>query len=137
MIGVLAWPGYLRATVADIPGLIEGAHANRGLGHEFLRHIRRCRLLLFVVDMAGSEGRWPWDDLASLRREVSMYDSELARRSWLVVANKMDLPAAAENLRTFRQRFPKVTIVPASTIGPPGVSALRAKLKAHLARRPA
>ncbi len=59
VVGVVEFPGYRRCTIADIPGLIEGAHENRGLGHEFLRHITRCRVLLFVIDMAGSEGRDP------------------------------------------------------------------------------
>ena len=71
MVGVVEFPGtYERTTLADIPGLIDGAHRNVGLGHEFLRHIMRCRLLMFVLDMAGSEGRHPLEDLANLRREL-------------------------------------------------------------------
>jgi GTP-binding protein len=110
VIGVVELGEYRRATVADIPGLIEGAHRNLGLGHDFLRHITRCGLLLFVLDMAGSEGRDPIADLESLRREIDLYDSRLSQRSWFVVANKMDLPWANENLEEFRRRFPQLTI---------------------------
>ena len=106
MIGVVNFPDYRRATVADIPGLIEGAHQNLGLGHAFLRHITRCRLLLFVLDMAGSEGRNPIEDLQHLRREIDLYDPRLAQRPWRVVANKMDLPGAEENLAAFAPALP-------------------------------
>ena len=104
--------GYRRVTVADIPGLIEGAHENKGLGHEFLRHIARCNLLLFVLDMAGSEGREPIDDFQTLRRELKLYDPRLAARRFAVVANKMDLPEAAANLRCFNTKFRKISTVP-------------------------
>lgn len=78
--------------VADIPGVIEGAHRNRGLGHEFLRHVARTRALMFVVDAAGSEGRDPAEDLRSVRDELQLYDRELVDKPAFVVANKMDLP---------------------------------------------
>jgi len=135
MVGVIEYPGFMRATVADIPGLIEGAHANRGLGHEFLRHIMRCRVLLFVVDMAASDGREPWDDLASLRTEVSLYSEELAQRPWLIVANKMDVEGSRARLKTLKQRFKKMEIIESSTVSEPGVEALKARLKV-LATRP-
>ncbi len=129
-IGVVELPGYDRITVADIPGLIEGAHQNVGLGHEFLRHILRCKLLAFVVDTAGSEGRDPVSDLQSLRREVSLYDGELAERPWVIIANKMDLPGAAEMLETLRFRFNRVEIIPVSGSVGEGVEALKARLGA-------
>jgi GTP-binding protein len=114
-IGVVELPEYARITVADIPGLIEGAHRNVGLGHDFLRHIVRCKVLVFVVDMAGSEGREPLDDLGKLRKELDLYDSQLSERPWIVVANKMDLPGAEENLKHFRARLrSKVEVVPAA-----------------------
>src|SRR5881398_2072346 len=99
IVGVIEFPGYRRATVADIPGLIEGAHRGLGLGHEFLRHITRCPVLIFMVDIAGSEGRNPAEDLQNLRREIDLYDPTLSSRSWLVIANKMDLPNTEENLK--------------------------------------
>ncbi len=135
MVGVMEYPGFLRATVADIPGLIEGAADNRGLGHEFLRHIMRCRVLLFVVDTAGSEGREPWDDIAALRKEVSLYSQELAERPWLIVANKLDLEDAAPKLKILKQRFKKIELVATSTVGDPGVDALKERLR-ELATRP-
>jgi GTP-binding protein len=98
--------------VADIPGLIEGAHENRGLGHQFLRHVMRCGYLLMVLDMAGSEGRSPLDDLNALRKELELYNPELAERPWCIVANKMDMPEAEANLKLFKKKFKGVTILP-------------------------
>src|SRR5439155_23359955 len=77
-----------RFVVADVPGLIEGAHEGRGLGLEFLRHVSRCRVLVYVVDLAGDR---PEHDLASVRAEVAAFDSELAERRSLVVGTKVDL----------------------------------------------
>lgn len=128
MVGVLEYEGWKRVTVADIPGLIEGAHENVGLGFEFLRHILRCRLLLFVVDMAGTEVRDPTEDVATLRQEISLYDPLLAKRPWLVIANKMDLPESAENLKNFKQRFPRVKILPISAETGEGLEAVRKEL---------
>jgi GTPase len=125
VIGIVELGDYRRATVADIPGLIEGAHRHLGLGHDFLRHITRCRLFLFVLDMAGSEGRSPIADLESLRREIALYDPRLSERSWFVVANKMDLPQAKENLRDFQKRFPQRTIVAISAKEGRGISELK------------
>lgn len=124
-VGVVEFGGFKRCTVADIPGLIEGAHHNRGLGHEFLRHITRCRLLLFVVDMAGSEGRDPIVDVETLRTEIKLYDEDLAKFPWIVVANKMDLDGAEENLQIFRQRFPKVEVLAISAQEEEGLDHLR------------
>jgi GTPase len=132
VIGVVELGEYRRATVADIPGLIEGAHRNLGLGHDFLRHITRCGLLLFVLDMAGSESRSPIADLESLRREIDLYDSRLPQRPWFVVANKMDLPEADENLRAFRARFPQLTIVTIAAKEGAGVSELKQQLEKSL-----
>jgi GTP-binding protein len=129
VIGMVELDDYRRATVADIPGLIEGAHRNLGLGHDFLRHITRCRLLLFVLDMAGSEGRSPIADLESLRGEIDLYDPHLSLRPWIVVANKMDLPQAEKNLRDFEKRFPGRTIVPISAKKGDGMSELKRLLK--------
>src|ERR1700730_1354322 len=128
IVGVVDFSGYRRATIADIPGLIEGAHRNVGLGHDFLRHITRCKLLLFVVDVAGSEGRSPVEDLQSLRREIDLYDLRLSERPWFVIANKMDLPNAAENLQSLRKRFPKIDIIPVSAAKGEGIEELKAKL---------
>jgi GTPase len=137
VIGVVELGGYRRATIADIPGLIEGAHRGVGLGHEFLRHITRCRVLLFVIDIAGSEGRDPVEDLQHLRREIDLYDPTLSQRPWFVIANKMDLPGAAENLATLRRRFPKIDIVAISAKLGEGIEILKAKLAEWLEDRAA
>jgi GTP-binding protein len=132
IVGVIEFPGYRRATVADIPGLIEGAHRGLGLGREFLRHITRCRVLIFVVDIAGSEGRNPVEDLHNLRREIDLYNSKLSSRSWFVVANKIDLPGAKENLKTLQRRFPKVKILPASAARNEGIDDLKEELATRI-----
>ncbi len=124
-VGVVEVHGYRRFTVADIPGLIEGAHNNVGLGHEFLRHIVRCKVLVFVLDMAGSEGREPLDDFASLRRELDLYDPTLTKRPAIIVANKMDLNGAAARLTQFKARHRKFKVVPASARTGEGLGDLR------------
>jgi GTPase len=123
-IGVVEMPEFERFTVADIPGLIEGASSNVGLGHDFLRHIVRCKLLIFVLDMAGSEGREPLDDLQKLRKELDIYDPMLSERPWIVVANKMDLPEAAEKLEHFRGRYKKLEIFPITADSDEGLKPL-------------
>jgi len=130
IVGVIEFPGYRRATIADIPGLIEGAHRGLGLGHEFLRHITRCRVLVFVIDVAGSEGRNPVEDLKNLRREIDLYNPTLSSRPWIVVANKMDLPGAKENLKAMQERLPRIKIVPTSPVKGEGVDALKEALAA-------
>jgi GTP-binding protein len=133
IIGVVQLDGYDRGTIADIPGLIEGAHRGAGLGHEFLRHIVRCPVLVFVVDVAGSEGRDPIADLRHLRREIDLYDPQLSQRPWFVVANKMDLAEARENLTTLGREFPKADVVAISAKTGEGIEALRNTLAKWLA----
>ena len=128
IIGVVQLSEYRRITIADIPGLIEGAHKGVGLGHEFLRHITRCRIFLFVVDIGGSEGRNPIEDIQSLRRELDLYDPRLSARPWFIVANKMDLPNAKENLKALRIKFPKIDVVPISAGKGEGIEELKRKL---------
>ncbi len=127
-VGVIEYPEtFGRIFMADIPGLIEGAHENRGLGHQFLRHIERCTLLVFILDMAGSENRNPWDDFRILERELALYSPILARKPRLVVANKMDLPEAAANLAKFREKVP-VLVAPISCYSREGFDELKATL---------
>src|SRR3982751_3270121 len=132
IVGVIEFDGYRRASIADIPGLIEGAHRDVGLGHDFLRHITRCRLLLFVLDIAGSEGRHPIEDLQNLRREIDLYDSRLSERPWYIIANKMDLPGGDENLEGLRKRFPDIEVVPISAAKSEGLVELKERLKEWL-----
>jgi GTPase len=111
-IGIIEYPDYHRLTVCDVPGLIEGAHRNVGLGHEFLRHIERCKVLVLLLDMAGTDGRTPWDDYKNLLSELGLYDPALLQRQRLVVANKMDEPVAEENLKKFKRRIRKTPVLP-------------------------
>jgi GTP-binding protein len=132
VIGVVEFSEYRRATIADIPGLIEGAHRGVGLGHEFLRHITRCRIFLFVVDVAGSEGRDPVEDLQNLRRELDLYDTRLSKRPWFIITNKMDLPEAKKNLKAVRKKFPKIDVVPVSAVTGEGMEELKGELERML-----
>jgi GTPase len=134
MVGVIVFDEFHRGTIADIPGLIEGAHENRGLGHEFLRHIMRCRVLLFVVDTAGSEGRDPVTDLETLRTEVKLYSPDLAKRPWLIIANKMDVPEAEENVARIKERFKRVKVLPVSADTGLGLDKLRAHLEKTISK---
>src|SRR3954453_3976263 len=129
VIGVVQFSDYHRATVADIPGLIEGAHRNVGLGHDFLRHITRCRILLFVVDVAGSENRNPIEDLQNLRREIDLYDRRLSQRPWFIVANKIDLTDAAANLDALQKCFRSIEVLPVSARDGEGMDQLKRKLE--------
>lgn len=91
--------------IADIPGLIEGAHQGTGLGHDFLRHIERNRMLLFILDAAQVDGRQVMDDYITLRNELEFYNPELLERPYLIVANKLDLPGAAENFQLLKDKY--------------------------------
>ena len=97
-LGMVQMDGFEPFTMADIPGLVEGAHQGAGLGLRFLKHVERTRLFIYVVDLSGED---PVSDLAVVKAELSAYDPELARRKALVAANKMDLPSAAEQLEAF------------------------------------
>ena len=112
-VGIVEYPkDYHRLTVCDVPGLVEGAHRNVGLGHAFLRHIQRCKILVLLLDMAGTDGRAPWDDYRQLLKELELYDPALLKRPRYVVANKMDEPAAEANLKTFKRKFRKAPVLP-------------------------
>lgn len=121
-MGIVEYPGWQRLHVCDVPGLIEGAHRNVGLGHAFLRHIQRCQVLVLLLDMSGNEGRAPWDDYRQLLRELELYDEALLSRPRLVVANKMDEPASESNLRSFRRRVPKTRVLRMAAAFDQGIS---------------
>lgn len=103
VLGVVKVEGQGTCVACDIPGLIEGAHAGKGLGTQFLRHIERTRLLVHLIDMAAVDGRDPLEAFHQLNRELAAYSPALARKPQLVIANKMDLPQAKEHLRAFQQ----------------------------------
>ena len=101
VIGVMEYPDFRKVTVADIPGLIDGAHLNRGLGHYFLRHIERTKLLIYLVDLGGVDGRDPNDDVRILKNELEAYMEGLSSRAKIVLANKTDLVEDQEQIDDF------------------------------------
>ncbi len=113
-IGIVEYADFFRLTVCDVPGLIEGAHKNVGLGHGFLRHIKRCKFLVILLDMAGTDGRDPWDDYKLLLRELELYDATMLDKPRLVVANKMDEAVSEGNLKKFKRKVPKIPVMPIS-----------------------
>ncbi|WP_342421286.1 GTPase ObgE [Paenibacillus sp. FSL E2-0178] len=114
--------------MADLPGLIEGASEGVGLGHEFLRHVERTRIIIHVVDMSGSEGRDPFEDWVMINDELRQYNTALIDRPQIVAANKMDMPDSEENLAAFRERVaelrPDLEIMPISSLTRQGVQEL-------------
>ncbi|MBS4537162.1 GTPase ObgE [Clostridium sp. D2Q-11] len=94
--------------IADIPGLIEGAHSGTGLGHDFLRHIERTKVLVHLVDISGQEGRDPIDDFHKINEELKLYNEKLSLRPQIVVANKIDLPDTEENFKLFKEEIEKL-----------------------------
>jgi GTP-binding protein len=111
-IGIVEYRDFRRVVVCDVPGLIEGAHRNVGLGHAFLRHIQRCKVLVVLLDMAGADGRAPWDDYRQILDELGLYDPAMLEKPRLVVANKMDEAVAESNLRRFKRRVPRTPVLP-------------------------
>ena len=104
-VGIVDFPDFFRISIADIPGLIEGAHENIGLGHKFLKHIERTKTLLYVIDMAGFDGRNPFEDYLSLKSELNLYQEGMTERPSIIAANKMDLPESIENLKEFKKNL--------------------------------
>lgn len=128
-IGIVEYADFHRLTVCDVPGLIAGAHRNVGLGHEFLRHIERCKVLVILLDMAGADGRAPWDDYKNLLRELELYDPGLLEKPRLVVANKMDEPAAEANLKGFKRRIRKTPVLPIAAAFDEGIAEFRKMIR--------
>lgn len=110
--------------VAEIPGLIEGAHEGRGLGDKFLRHIERTRILIHLVDISAFEGRDPIQDYKKLNFELKAYSKELSKKFQFIALNKMDNPNAEINLKRFRKAFPKKKVYPISALTGKGVKEL-------------
>ena len=91
--------------MADLPGLIEGASQGKGLGHQFLRHIERCRVIVHIIDMGGTEGRDPYEDYLAINKELGDYKYRLLERPQVIIANKMDEVGAEENLKIFKEKL--------------------------------
>jgi GTP-binding protein len=128
-IGIVEYADWHRLTVCDVPGLIEGAHKNVGLGHEFLRHIERCKILVLLLDMAGTDNRAPWDDYKQLLNELELYDPALLERPRLVVANKMDEAVAEKNLKQFKKKIRKVSLLPISAAFDQGIEKFKQTIR--------
>jgi GTPase len=128
IIGTMKFEDYTRLTVADLPGLLKDAHKGVGLGHAFLRHIERSRFLVYVVDMAGVDGRPPYEDYVALKHELKLYRKDLASRPALVVANKMDLAEAKENLKEFKKKT-RTKPIPVSAATGDGIKELREAIR--------
>uniref|UniRef100_A0A0A9EQD2 OBG-type G domain-containing protein n=1 Tax=Arundo donax TaxID=35708 RepID=A0A0A9EQD2_ARUDO len=132
-IGSLTYEDYFSVKVADIPGLIKGAHENRGLGHAFLRHIERTKVLAYVLDLAatlnGRKGVPPWEQLQDLVVELEHYQEGLTRRPSLIVANKIDEEGADEMFEELKRRVLGVPIFPVCAILQEGVPDLRVGLR--------
>jgi GTP-binding protein len=130
IIGTMEYANFNRLRIADIPGLIDGAHEGVGLGHQFLRHIERSHFLLFVIDMAGTDDRNPSDDFLHLREELRLHREELASTPYMVVANKMDSPGSDVLLKEFQART-KEKVYPISAELGEGLEPVREHLYNH------
>ncbi len=134
-IGVIEYPEtYDRLLLADVPGLIAGASENRGLGHRFLRHIERCTLLMFLLDMAGTDERDPREDYATLLAELKAYDPALLKKPRIVVANNVDLPEAKKNLSAFKRKH-RVKLFQISCLTGLGLPEFKNALRAEVIAR--
>ncbi len=135
-IGIIEHADYTRTTVCDIPGIIEGARENAGLGHAFLRHIQRCKALAWLVDMAGTDGRNPWEDYQQLRQELNAYDPAMLKRPAIVLANKMDETASAKNLERFKKEIKRVRIIPIAAAFDQGLDEVKKAFRQAAAKAP-
>ena len=121
-LGVVQAKDGRNFVMADLPGLIEGASQGKGLGHQFLRHIERCRVIVHIIDMGGIEGRDPYEDYCTINDELGQYQYRLLERPQIVVANKMDEENAEENLKAFKEKVGEdVKVFPISAIIHEGV----------------
>lgn len=126
-LGVVQAPDGRSFVVADLPGLIEGAHLGAGLGIEFLKHIERTRVIVHIVDMGSLDGRDPYQDYLTINKELESYDMELLERPQIIVANKMDLPESEENLKRFKELV-KEEVIPISAATKENISTLLYKI---------
>lgn len=123
--------------MADLPGLIEGASQGKGLGIQFLKHIERCRVLVHVIDMGANDGRDPLEDYRIINEELKQYHMRLSERPQIVVANKMDLEHAQENLARFKEAYPDVEVIETMTIIHEGIDKLLYRCMDLLEKTPA
>ncbi|MBE6154611.1 MAG: GTPase ObgE [Firmicutes bacterium] len=127
-LGVVKLKDERSFIMADLPGLIEGAHEGIGLGHKFLRHAMRTKILAHVIDMGSEEGRNPVEDYKTIRSEIEKYNEKLANKKEIIIANKMDLENAEANLIEFKKAFSDKEIIPISSVTNIGFDELMCKL---------
>ena len=127
-LGVVKLKNNDSYVVADLPGLIEGAHEGVGLGDKFLRHADRCKILLHMIDMSCEEGRNPGDDYKIIRNELVKYSKKLAQKKEIIVASKMDTKGSLDNLNNFKKENPNLTIYPISSYTGEGIDELLIKI---------
>ena len=106
-LGVVTTKDNYSYTVADLPGLIEGASDGLGLGHKFLKHIERTKIIAHIIDMSGIEGRNPYEDYLTIRDELKKFSPKLTEKEEIIVANKMDIPSSIDNLKLFKEKVKK------------------------------
>lgn len=123
-LGYIEFDDYSRVLMADIPGLIKGAHENKGLGFEFLRHVERTKILVYILDASGVDGRHPTDDLKVLLEELSSYSTNLASKPFVVVLNKIDTEESREKVMEFKEKypFPPSTLMEISALEKEGIT---------------
>ena len=114
-LGMVRLPDERSFVMADLPGLIKGASEGVGLGFDFLKHIERCRVIVHIIDMAKTDGRDPYQDYLDINKELENFDATLLDRPMIIVANKMDMPGAEENLAEFKKKVKK-DVIAISTI---------------------
>lgn len=127
-LGVVKLKDQRVFVMADLPGLIEGASNGAGLGEKFLKHAMRTRVIGHVIDMGAFEGRNPIEDYKTIRNEICQYDDKLGRKPELIIANKMDLPDAEDNLKKFKEKFPNLEVVCVSAMNQTGLDEMIIKL---------
>lgn len=120
-LGVVKLKNQKSFVVADLPGLIEGASTGAGLGEKFLKHASRTKVIAHVIDMGSFEGRNPIEDYKMIRQEIENYDSKLARKIEVIIANKMDLPQAEQNIKEFKKAYPDKEIIEVSAANRLGI----------------
>ena len=135
-VGVVQTGDGRSFVLADLPGLIEGASDGKGLGHQFLRHIERCRVIIHIIDMGAEDGRDPLKDYEVINNELKSYQIRLLERPQIVVANKMDMENAEENVRRFKEKYPDIPVYETTTIIHEGLDPVLRKAADLLATTP-
>jgi GTP-binding protein len=133
-LGIVEFDDFKRILIADIPGIIENAHENKGLGFEFLRHIERTSSLVYVIEMAPYQDRDPYQEFLMLRRELEAYNPEMLEKPFVVALNKMDQEEAPEIAKAFKEQYPydPATLFEISALNGTGVDALKEALRPEI-----